>query len=162
VGLLGGGAKDDTPILVATYDSAAIFAEKLGNRYGLLIFDECHHLPADFKRSIAEYSIAPYRLGLSATPERSDGKDIDLDTLIGAIVYSKRPQDLAGTTLAKHDIVQIRVELSDAERARYETCLETRNAFLRNKKISLASIKGWQLFVAQSARSSAGRAATRT
>lgn len=159
VGLLGGGAKDDTPILVATYDSAAIFAEKLGNRYGLLIFDECHHLPADFKRSIAEYSIAPYRLGLSATPERSDGKDIDLDTLIGPVVYSKRPQDLAGTTLAKHDIVQIRVALSDVERARYEACLETRNAFLRDKKISLASLKGWQLFVAQSARSSAGRAA---
>ena len=159
VGLLGGGAKDDTPILVATYDSAAIFAEKLGNRYGLLIFDECHHLPADFKRSIAEYSIAPYRLGLSATPERSDGKDADLDTLIGAVVYNKRPQDLAGQALAKHDIVQIRVELTRAERERYEQCLETRNAFLRDKKISLGSLKGWQLFVAQSARSSAGRAA---
>ena len=159
VGRLGGGAKDDTPILVATYDSAAIFAEKLGNRYGLLIFDECHHLPADFKRSIAEYSIAPYRLGLSATPERSDGKDADLDTLIGSVVYNKRPQDLAGQALAKHDIVQIRVELTDAERKRYEACLETRNAFLRDKKISLGSLKGWQFFVAQSARSSAGRAA---
>src|SRR4028119_671617 len=38
VGLLGGGARDRTSILVATYDSAAIHAEALGNRYALLIF----------------------------------------------------------------------------------------------------------------------------
>ncbi|MGB3299683.1 MAG: DEAD/DEAH box helicase family protein, partial [Phormidesmis sp.] len=59
VGLLGGGSRDRTPILVATYDSAAIYAEDLGNQYALLICDECHHLPSDFHRSIAEYSIAP-------------------------------------------------------------------------------------------------------
>ncbi|NJN56860.1 MAG: DEAD/DEAH box helicase family protein, partial [Leptolyngbyaceae cyanobacterium SL_5_9] len=60
VGLLGGGSRDRTPILVATYDSAAIHAESLGNRYALLICDECHHLPSDFNRVIAEYAIAPY------------------------------------------------------------------------------------------------------
>ena len=31
----------------------------LGNRYALLVFDECHHLPTDFNRVIAEYAIAP-------------------------------------------------------------------------------------------------------
>ncbi len=73
VGLLGGGARDRSPILIATYNSAAIHAEALGNRYAMLVFDECHHLPTDFFRVIAEYSIAPYRLGLTATPERTDG-----------------------------------------------------------------------------------------
>jgi superfamily II DNA or RNA helicase len=159
VGLLGGGSKDDSAILVATYDSAAIYAERLGNRYGLLIFDECHHLPADFKRSIAEYSIAPYRLGLSATPDRADGKDADLDTLIGPRIYSKRPEDLAGGALAKHDIIQIKVDLSEDERTRYDACIAKRNAFLKDKKISLGTLKGWQYFVSQSARSSAGREA---
>jgi hypothetical protein len=67
VGLLGGGSHDRTPLLVATYDSAAIQAETLGNRYALLIFDECHHLPGAFTCVIAEYSLAPYRLGLTAT-----------------------------------------------------------------------------------------------
>ena len=38
VGLLGGGSKDRTPILVSTYDSAAIHAETLGNRYGFADF----------------------------------------------------------------------------------------------------------------------------
>lgn len=59
VGVLGGGSQDRTPLLVATYDSAAIYAETLGNQYALLVFDECHHLPSDFLRVIAEYSLAP-------------------------------------------------------------------------------------------------------
>ncbi|MEZ4631792.1 MAG: DEAD/DEAH box helicase family protein [Deinococcales bacterium] len=159
VGLLGGGSKDESPILIATYDSAAIFAEKLGNRYGLLIFDECHHLPSDFKRSIAEYAIAPYRLGLSATLERTDGKEQDIFHLIGPLVYSKKPEELAGGALAEHKISQIYVELAEEERLRYEELMRLRNAFLQEKQIFLGSIKGWQLFVQASAQSKAGRKA---
>ncbi|MEL7522388.1 MAG: DEAD/DEAH box helicase family protein, partial [Cyanobacteria bacterium J06553_1] len=97
VGLLGGGSRDRTPILVATYDSASIYAEDLGNQYALLICDECHHLPSDFHRSIAEYSIAPYRLGLTATPERSDGRHEDLELLLGKVVYRRTSEELSGT-----------------------------------------------------------------
>jgi len=81
VGLLGGGSHDSSPILIATYHSAAIHAKHLGNQYALQIFDECHHLPTDFFKVIAEESIAPYRLGLTATPERGDGSHSKLDTL---------------------------------------------------------------------------------
>ena len=159
VGLLGGGSKDSSPILVATYDSAAIFAEKLGNCYGLLIFDECHHLPSDFKRSIADYSIAPYRLGLSATPDRSDGREQDLLTLIGRVAYAKTPEELSGDALAKHKATRIYVDLSQEERQRYDELMAERNEFLQEKNISLGTIKGWQLFVQLSAQSKAGRKA---
>ncbi len=159
VGLLGGGSKDRTPILVSTYDSAAIHAETLGNRYGLLIFDECHHLPSEFYRVVAEYSLAPYRLGLSATPERSDGKHETLETLIGSIVYRRAPEDLVGSALAEHRVVQLKVKLSDAERARYDACIAMRNAFLGKRGIRLGTLEGWGHFVRESARSSEGRAA---
>ncbi|MGB8701008.1 MAG: DEAD/DEAH box helicase family protein [Thermosynechococcaceae cyanobacterium] len=159
VGLLGGGSRDRTAILVSTYDSAAIHADSLGNGYGLLIFDECHHLPSDFNRVIAEYAIAPYRLGLTATPERSDGKHTDLDYLIGPEVYRKSPEDLSGIALAQHETTQIRVKLSQAERDRYEALIQTRNAFLRDKNIQLGSLQGWQRFVRESAISKAGRRA---
>ncbi|AKG20641.1 DEAD/DEAH box helicase [Calothrix sp. 336/3] len=159
VGLLGGGARDKTPILVATYDSAAIHAETLGNKYGLLIFDECHHLPTDFYRVIAEYAIAPYRLGLSATPERSDGKHGDLNLLIGREVYRKRAEDLAGQALAQHQIVQIKVKLSQEERVKYQELMQIRNDFLKTVGISLGSLDGWQKFVQMSARSQSGRRA---
>jgi superfamily II DNA or RNA helicase len=159
VGLLGGGSRDKTPILVATYDSAAIHAETLGNQYAFLIFDECHHLPTDFHRIIAEYAIAPYRLGLSATPERQDGKHADLNVLIGPEVYRKKAQELAGKALAEHEVVQIKVKLSPHERQKYNQLIQIRNDFLQQSKISLGSIQGWQKFVQISARSQAGRRA---
>ena len=159
VGLLGGGSRDRTPILIATYNSAAIHAETLGNRYALQIFDECHHLPTDFFKVIAEYAIAPYRLGLTATPERSDGTHRYLDTLIGKIIYRKTPTELSGAALAEHKIVQMRVKLSAPEQATYDEAIAVRNKFLRQSNISLGSLQGWQLFVQASARSPQGRKA---
>ncbi len=45
IGLLGGGYYEIKPITVTTYDSAYLNMERLGNRFGLIVFDECHHLP---------------------------------------------------------------------------------------------------------------------
>ena len=159
VGLLGGGSRDRTPILIATYNSAAIHAETIGNKYAFLIFDECHHLPTDFFKVIAEYAIAPYRLGLTATPERTDGSHRFLDSLIGKIVYRKNAKDLSGGALARHKIVSIKVKLSQQERIRYDRAIKIRNDFLRQSNISLSSLEGWQLFVQASARSPQGRRA---
>jgi superfamily II DNA or RNA helicase len=159
VGLLGGGAHDSTSLLVATYDSAAIYAEALGNKYALLVFDECHHLPGEFTRVIAEYSLAPYRLGLTATPERSDGKHADLGALIGPEVYRTSVAALSSTILAAHRIVRLTVRLSPRERQRYEALLKARNRFLQQCGIRLGSVSGWQAFVRASALSSAGRSA---
>lgn len=159
VGLLGGGSRDRTSILVATYDSAAIHAETLGNRYAFLVFDECHHLPTDFNRVIAEYAIAPYRLGLTATPERTDGKHADLNMLIGSEVYRKTSEELAGSALAQHEIVQIKVKLCQQERDRYNRLIQLRNDFLKESNVHLGSLQGWQRFVQVSARSQAGRRA---
>ncbi|MDT9189439.1 DEAD/DEAH box helicase family protein [Limnospira fusiformis KN01] len=159
IGLLGGGSRDKTSILVATYDSATLQAETLGNRYGLLVFDECHHLPTDFYRVIAEYAIAPYRLGLTATPDRSDGRHSDLNHLIGPTVYHRTPEQLAGVALAEHDIVQIKVKLSEPERDRYQELIKVRNDFLKNQNIRLGSLDGWKQFVMVSGRSASGRRA---
>jgi len=159
IGLLGGGSRDRTSILVATYDSAAIHAETLGNQYGLLICDECHHLPSDFNRVIAEYAIAPYRLGLTATPDRADGRHEDLDQLLGPVVYHKTAADLSGQALAPYQIVQLRVQLSEHERKRYGELIQRRNSFLQENKIWLGSPEGWKRFIGASARSQAGRRA---
>jgi superfamily II DNA or RNA helicase len=159
IGLLGGGSRDRTPILISTYDSAAIQIESLGDLYGLLICDECHHLPTDFYRVVAEYSIAPYRLGLSATPERSDGKHQDLEQLLGKEVYRQTAADLAGSALAPYRVEQIEVKLSDEELSRYHKLIEERDIFLRSQKISFGSIDGWQKFIRASCRSTEGRRA---
>ncbi|MFC5849638.1 DEAD/DEAH box helicase family protein [Deinococcus petrolearius] len=158
VGLLGGGSKDDTPVLVSTYQSAAIHAEDLAGQYALQIFDECHHLPAAFTRVIAEMGLAPYRLGLSATLGRSDGREADLDGLVGPVVYSVAPEELAGGSLSEYREVIIRVRLSQSEQQRYDECIRLRNDFLRRSGIRLGSIEGWQKFI-MSSGSTQGRAA---
>jgi superfamily II DNA or RNA helicase len=150
IGLLGGGSRDDTPILVSTYDSAAIHAEDLAGRYAFQIFDECHHLPSDFTRVIAEMGIAPYRLGLSATLKRSDGREADLNGLIGPVVYSVAPEELAGGSLSDYQEVIIRVRLSPNEQRHYADLIQRRNDFLRRSGIKLGSLEGWKQFVMSS------------
>ena len=159
IGLLGGGYHEVFAITVATYDSAARHIDRLGNRYGLLICDEAHHLPAEFYRCIAEFSLAPYRLGLTATPERGDNKHQDFPVLLGPVVYRKSPEELAGDVLAPYQVRTIPVELSQQERTEYEQLLAERDAFLRQYKIGLGSLDGWNRFVMLSARSTNGRRA---
>ncbi|MDS4026331.1 MAG: DEAD/DEAH box helicase family protein [Candidatus Contendobacter sp.] len=161
IGLIGGGYHEPQPLTIATYDSAARHIERLGDRFGLLIFDEVHHLPSEFYRVIAEFSLAPYRLGLTATPERSDGKDADLLELVGPIVYRKRPEQLAGDVLADFQVRPVHVDLSPAERGAYQQALDERNAFLQANHLGLNTLEGWNRFVMLSARSVEGRRAMR-
>jgi superfamily II DNA or RNA helicase len=160
-GLIGGGYYEVRNLVVATYDSAARHMDRLGNRFGTLIMDEVHHLPTEFYRMIAEFSLAPFRLGLTATPERADMRHEDLCELVGPFVYRRDASDLAGDVLAPFQIRRIYVELSPAEREAYQKMLETRDQFLRDHGISLRDLNGWNKFVMISSRSPEGRQAMR-
>lgn len=159
VGLIGDGEHEVLSLAVATYDSAAIHAEKLGNRYGLLVFDEVHHLPSGFYEAIAAYSLAPFRLGLSASLQMSQERQNSLKRLVGPLVYRREPQELVGGVLAEYQIREVRVELSPSERVAYEEALLLRNEFLKSQGLKLSNLEGWSEFVKRSARSEAGRRA---
>ncbi|MEW6733616.1 MAG: DEAD/DEAH box helicase family protein [Acidobacteriota bacterium] len=160
-GLIGGGYYEVRSLSVATYDSAALHMDRIGNRFGTLIMDEVHHLPSDFYRTIAEFALAPYRLGLTATPERADNRHENLTELIGPLVYRREANELAGDVLAPFRINRIYVELSTAEREAYEKALAVRDEFLRENSIYLSDLTGWNRFVMLSARTPAGRRAMR-
>src|SRR5919112_149148 len=159
VGLIGGGYFELGALTVTTYASAFRFMERLGNQFGLVIFDECHHLPSGVHRHAAEMCIAPFRLGLSATPERTDGEDALLERLVGPFVFRRETHELAGEYLSGYMVVRLRVELSEEERAAYEREREVFRGFLKSNGIGLGSLRGWQMFVAASARSQEGRRA---
>jgi superfamily II DNA or RNA helicase len=161
VGLIGGGYFERGALTITTYASAFRFMERLGNQFGLVIFDECHHLPGSVYRYAAELSIAPFRLGLTATPERADGADELLEHLIGPIAYRQDARQLAGEYLADYSVVRLRVELSAEERAAYERERAIFRRFVSGQGIDMSSLNGWQMFVAASARTEAGRRAMR-
>lgn len=162
VGIVGGGSFDVRPITVITYDSAARHMEHLGNRFGLIVFDECHHLPANVYRSIAELSIAPFRLGLTATPERSDGGEQILDSLVGPQVYRSRVSSLAGDVLSPYKTVRIAVPLAPDEEEEYLEARKVYLSFCREAGVALSSPRGWQDFIEKAARTPRGRAALRS
>jgi superfamily II DNA or RNA helicase len=159
VGLIGGGYFEVGAITVTTYASAFRFMERLGDQFGLIVFDECHHLPSSIYRYAAEMAIAPFRLGLTATPERADGGDTLLEQLIGPIVYRRQARDLAGEYLADYSVVRVLVQLSAEERSAYERERAIFRAFIDDERIGLGGLQGWQRFVMASARSEAGRRA---
>lgn len=125
-------------ITIATYDSAAMHAERLGPKFGLIVFDECHHLPGPIYAMIAITSIAPFRLGLSATVERSDGKKIIYD-LIGPKVYEGVIAELEEKTLAPYDIIQIQVEMTPEEWSLWTTARGIYKDFIRRHRVNFSS-----------------------
>jgi superfamily II DNA or RNA helicase len=161
IGLLGGGEYDVQPITVSTYDSAFLHMEHLGARFGLVVFDECHHLPGPSYALAARLSLAPYRLGLTATPERADGRESELSALLGPIVYRKEIVDLEGAYLAEYETVRVSLDLTPAEQAEYQAERDIYREFLRWQGISMQSPSGWSDFIMRAARTDEGRRALR-
>lgn len=159
IGIVGGGEHTVENLTVTTYDSAYLHMEHLGGRFGMLVFDECHHLPGESYAQAARMALAPYRLGLTATPERSDGREAALDDLVGGIVYRKDIRDLAGAFLSAYQTARIVVELSAEERAEYAAARSIYVSFLAHHRISMAAPDGWSRFIMLAARSEAGRRA---
>jgi superfamily II DNA or RNA helicase len=159
VGVIGGGDYSVKPLTVTTYDSAYLHMGTIGARFGLVVFDECHHLPSEAYTLAAKQALAPFRLGLSATPERADGRDALLDTLVGPTVYRKDILELSGNYLAEYDVERITIRLSPEERAEYASERAIYLEFLRSQGIRLSSPSGWGEFIMRSSSGEKGRRA---
>ncbi len=161
IGAVGGGEFSPAPITVMTYDSAVRQAENLGNRFGLIIFDECHHLPAPAYAQAARMFIAPFRLGLTATPERADGAEAQLAELIGPQLYRQNVSSLAGDILAPYRVVRIGVHLTADEEVAYIEARKTFLDFCQVNRVQFSRPDGWQHFLQVASRTPHGRDALR-
>jgi len=116
VGRLGDGDHQVLPITVATYASAVSWAPRIGDRFGLVVIDEAHHVGAWCPSEILEMLVAPARLGLTATPPDDPRA---LAQHVGRVVYSKRPEELVGDGLSPFTLETIPISLTRDERQRY-------------------------------------------
>ncbi|BFH72131.1 DEAD/DEAH box helicase [Sulfurisphaera javensis] len=158
-GVIGGGEDSLKGITVITYDSAYIRAEELGNKFILLIFDEVHHLPSEGYSTMAQLFASPYRLGLTATPERDDGKHELYPILVGPVVYRKNFEELAGKYIAKFRIQKIYVSLTDEEKQKYKELRKKLKDYLDSRGLKLQSLDDFHKLVKLAAKDKEAREA---
>jgi superfamily II DNA or RNA helicase len=138
VGVVGDGRRELRPITIITYASAAMPESPIGGT-GLLICDEAHHLPSPSYSSIPARCGAPYRLGITATPERGDGADSALAALLGPLVYQRTPAELSAEGhLAKFREKRIYVDLQPEEALRYAALMTEWKWFIARNRGMLA------------------------
>ena len=98
------------------------------------------------------------RLGLTARPERTDGREAVLAELIGPTVCRRDIVELAGTWLSDYDTERVEVELAPLERED-ERERGVYLDFIRRHGIRMSDPRGWGEFVMLSSRSAEGRRA---
>jgi superfamily II DNA or RNA helicase len=154
IGRIGDGDHRVGLITVATYASAVTWAPRIGDRFGLVVVDEAHHVGAWCPAEIFEMLVAPARLGLTATPP--DGPAAwSLARRIGPTVFTLGIEALRGTALADYTHETLALELDPLERTTYKRLRGEFSSFyarsLRGRRLT------WRQFVLEAQRSLAGR-----
>ena len=124
VGIYQGTTEDwKKPICVAMIQTLASRAsssqlpEGFSDHFGVVIYDEVHHLGAPYFNSTAAIGKG-LRWGLSATPEREDGLDALYQYHIGPILYQNLEQDIIPDTYFTRMRTQVPVEVLPSLRDR--------------------------------------------
>ncbi len=83
------------------------FTDNTFDDYGFTIFDECHHLGAQYFSKTLLKVQTQYMLGLSATPDREDGLTRVFEAFLGKPVYQEKTREPDPTVSVKGVILDI-------------------------------------------------------
>ena len=129
IGEYSGAKKEIRPVTIATYQ---VMTKKKNGVYahldlfdthdwGLIIYDEVHLLPAPIFRFTADIQ-SRRRLGLTATLVREDGMEGEVFSLIGPKRFDVPWKEIeAQGYIAPAECIEVRVNLTEAERLSYAT-----------------------------------------
>ena len=157
VGQYGDGVHDLQAVTVATYESAFRHMALLGNRFELLVVDEAHHFGGGLRDEALDMSLAPARLGLTATPP-ADASGRRLCELLGPVLFEMTIPDLAGRYLASFEALTLHLDLTPGERERYDDLMAAFRPALTQFTRTVPGA-GWDDFARAAVRTDAGRRA---
>jgi superfamily II DNA or RNA helicase len=113
VGVIGSGNFDiDHSIVVGNIQTLTKIAPKIAKEFGTIIVDEAHHCPATTFTKFIDAMYARYKIGLSGTMQRKDGKHILFKDFFGPKLYQP-PQN--NTLTPKIQIVKTGISLAQGE-----------------------------------------------
>jgi len=98
IGQIGGGKKFHGDITVATVQTLSKFNAKqwdfVRKHYSICLMDEAHHCGADTYMLLMRNIAARYEIGLTATPNRRDGKNFIVHAYLGRVFHKVTTDDL--------------------------------------------------------------------
>ncbi len=100
-GIIGGGKRVVGPVTIGMVQTLqrGISEEEIRS-FGLVLVDECHHVPARTFSEVVQSFPARYRYGLTATPEREDGLTQAMYFSIGPRRYEVKREELQDAGLS--------------------------------------------------------------
>lgn len=109
IGIIGDSVYDIQPITISTIQTLNnLIKDSLTDHlhFGMMIQDECHHLPASMFFAVTGAIKTRYVYGLSATAYRTDGADLMIEAAAGPIVANLTPSEsIQKGILSNADIV---------------------------------------------------------
>jgi superfamily II DNA or RNA helicase len=109
IGQIGGGQRKPNGQLDVAMMQSLVRKEQgvddLVGTYGHVIVDECHHVPSfSFERVLSEVK-ARYLVGLTATPQRRDGRQAITEMQLGPIRYRMDAKSQAARRPFEHRLI---------------------------------------------------------
>ena len=87
-GIIGSGEYDiDSPIVIGNTQSLIKYIDEIADKFGTVIVDEAHHCPSTTFTVLLNKMKARYRIGLSGTLKRKDGKHVLFSDYFSKRVY---------------------------------------------------------------------------
>lgn len=110
-GIIGSDKFDiDSPIVIGNVQSVVRVVDKIADQFGTVFIDEAHHCPATTFTAVLDKMKARYRIGLSGTTKRKDGKHVMFPDYFSPKLYE--PELLDETLEPKVRIIKTGIELT--------------------------------------------------
>ena len=113
VGVIGSGEFDiDHSIVVGNIQTLTKLVPKICKEFGTVIVDEAHHCPASTFTTFIDGMYARYKIGLSGTMQRKDGKQVLFKDFFGSKLYQPPQENTLTPTV---QIVRTGIALSPGD-----------------------------------------------
>ena len=100
VGVIGSGEYDiDHSIVIGNIQTLTKIVPDICKEFGTVIVDECHHVTASTFTSFLDGMYARYKIGLSGTMNRKDGKHILFKDFFGPKLYQPPQENTLDPTI---------------------------------------------------------------
>ncbi len=113
IGIIGGGEFDiDHTIVVGNIQTLVKVLPKIAKEFGTVIVDEAHHCPASTFTDFIDGMYSRYKIGLSGTMQRKDGKQVIFKDFFGPKLFQPKQ---AGTLVPEVKILKTGIVLAPGE-----------------------------------------------